>query len=263
MHRSFQLQLYDQMISGLALLDSGALRANYVHPDFLARIQAVDPTIAVQSLDRPAYVKVANDTPVLVSGTVTLPIGIHAPDNSFHTGTIVCRVAQLTTDVDLFVGLPTLCTTFKPLMIQCLESYAPDAAMKLMSLEHDDISTVDSFAQLLPPGPYVETTPVWTSTLEQTAPEESLFPPESAFHAFITEHNYDTNRQAILNSWRSKLFDAALIDAMEKEQREAWDSFCQYMDKRGFLAFMPGPEGWKFINTTTSIPTSSSNLSTS
>jgi len=215
MHRSFQIHISDQMVSGLALLDSGALRANYVHPDFLARIQAADPTMAVQALDRPAYVKVANDTPVRISGTVNLPVYIRAPDSSLHSGTIVCRVAQLTTDVDLFVGLPTLCTTFKPLMIQCLESYAPDAAMKLMSLGHDDISIVESFAQLLPPGPYTETSPVWTNTLEQAAPEESMFPPESAFHAFITEHNYDTNRQSILNSWRSKLFDAALIDAMQ------------------------------------------------
>jgi len=247
MHRSFQLRVSDQVITGLALLDSGALRANYIHPDFWARLQAADPTMELQVLERPAYVKVANDTPVLVSGNVTLLVGIHAPDNSFHTGTIVCRVAQLTTDVDLFVGLPTLCTTFKSLMIQCLESYAPDAAQKLMSLGSDDISAVDHFAQLIPPGPYVETTPVWTTTLEQTAPEESLFPPESAFHAFITEHNYDTNRQSILNSWRSKLFSTTLIAVMEKEQKEAWDSFCQYMDKRGFLAFMPGPEGWKFI----------------
>jgi hypothetical protein len=229
-----------------ALLDSGATHASYITPSAIDAILDLCPAITIHHLN--SSVNLADGiTTSKVSGIVHLNTTIHGPVGDHH-GCIPLKIAALSPKHACFVGLPTLCTLFKTLFIECIESFeSPDKEQV-----HNCISKLDEYVQLIPQfliDSYEEHTNVWSHLVEQEAPEELLIPQPLDFAAFIAEESFAHNKKQFLSEWQSKMCPEYITNnQMTPEEAIAFNSFCHYMEERGHLAFMPGPSGWSFIS---------------
>jgi RNase H-like domain found in reverse transcriptase/Integrase zinc binding domain len=240
---------------GIVLLDSGATGANYIQPTCFEILQHLDPSVNSKYHPAPSRVSLADETTtVKVYGYVHLDISIEDPRGSSHNASIVFKVADLTNRVDCFIGLPTLCTKLKSLFFCCIDSYDPADLQEIhVSLRHvQEYTLTPPYASLLPnafnTGSYEIHTDVWNAYHEQHAPEESNIPFPVDFAAFIAEHNFETNKRIFLASWEAKICPPELITGpLTPPDQLAYDRFKDFMNTVGFRAFLPGPDGWKFV----------------
>ncbi len=228
-------------LPAIVLCDSGASNANYLSSKILNRLLELDNSLRIQPPAAISTLLADGKSVANVSGRVELWISVVDFTGVFHSASLVFNVLAMEDTVDAILGLPSLCTVFKSLFLQCIDAYGEQ-------VDTNRFTELVQQVKLLPmefeTGEYEIRDDVWLTTYDEgVAEEEQEIPSIEHIHLdSIFGKNHQDCYQEFLDN---------MEDMFPPEHREGASNIPvrvlkakQYLRERGYQAFQPHKEGW-------------------
>jgi len=233
-----------QEYASCVLCDSGASNANYISVSTVLKLKRLQTDLEILPPPKNSTTLLADGKSAAeVSGVLVLWISVLDYEENLHTSSVTLNIFPMDSNIDVILGLPSLCTVFKKLFHQCIDNYH-------VPINHQEFETILQEIHLLPlefdNDDYEVHEDVWKTCYEDGVADEEREIPKIDFVNFVATRTFDEHREDFLQNYDSVIFPPEHRKGAANIPERAL-LLKERLEQRLYLAFQPQGGRWSFI----------------